>query len=113
MGTMVPMDDVHWESVLRISDLIDAAIRRRRENEFDQQRRTMEWAEREASEREARLQELIADGPLGTICIGSHARTSEAADAGWGQCSASAGDMRPTGCHVAALAADLAPRILP
>lgn len=117
--TMAPKEDCDGDSALRASVLIDEAIaigidlRRRREDDFDRQRRTTEWAARQSHEREARLQDLTAAGPLGAICVGSRARTTEVVDASWEHRTASGDEAFPTGCHVAALAAHLAPRILP
>lgn len=118
-ASMAPKSNIEVSGVVHISRIIDEALetatelRRQSEAEFDNRRRTVEWAEAQCREREARLLQLVADGILGTVCVGSQQARKGEPDARWegsayGKCM-----PKPDRRRVPELAASLEPRILP
>lgn len=87
--SMAPTSNAEVSACVHISQIIDdaleaaAELRRQSETMFDNRRRTVEWAEAQSYAREARLLKLVADGDLGTLCIGSQPKQNEPADARW------------------------------
>lgn len=111
--------EVDRESSINISQVIDEALEaaaeigRRRDTEFDNRRRTVEWAEQQSQEREVRLLELTTGGRQGIECGGGQQRGGVVADARWEDVACRSSGPTTDRKRIAALAVDLESRILP